>query len=119
MSAPRSLTEYLAAWNEREPDAIRSHLERSVTPDVVFVDPANQVTGIDAVERMIREARTEAPDAIYELASGVDGHNRRYRYRWAVRLDEATVVPGMDVTTVDPAGRIERIDGFFGDFPDL
>lgn len=117
MSTPASFTEYLAAWNERDPDAIRAHLERSVTSDVIFVDPVNQVTGIDAVERLIRDARAMSPDANYQLASGVDGHNRRYRYRWEVRFDETTVVPGMDVTTVDSTGRIERIDGFFGDFP--
>ena len=36
--------------------------------------------------------------------------------RWEVRRPP---IPGMDVTTVNEAGRIERIDGFFGNFAPL
>lgn len=119
MSTPDAFAEYLAAWNARDPDAIRAHLERSVAPDAVFVDPANRVTGIDAIEGLIREAKAETPGATYARTTGIDGHNRRYRYRWEARFDETTVVPGMDVTTLNDAGLIERIDGFFGDFPPM
>jgi hypothetical protein len=83
---------------------------------VLFVDPANQVTGMDAIEKLIDEAHA-AMDAEYVRVSGIDGPNRRYRYRWEVRRKGAAPIPGMDVATLNEAGRIERIDGFFGDFP--
>ena len=108
-------TEYLAAWNERDTDAIRGHLERAVHPDVVFSDPANRVEGIDALEALIRSARIDLPEARYEQTSPLDGgHDRRYRYTWAVHTPDETI-PGMDFTTVDANDRLLRIDGFFGE----
>ena len=56
---PESFFHYLAAWNEADTNRIRAHLERSVAPDVLFVDPANTTRGIDELESMIRSARQE------------------------------------------------------------
>jgi hypothetical protein len=39
-SDPESFFHYLTAWNEAETSRIRAHLERSVAPEVLFVDPA-------------------------------------------------------------------------------
>jgi hypothetical protein len=116
---PESFYHYLAAWNEPDAERVRPHLEKSVAPDVLFVDPANTTRGIDELEAMIVAARRDRPTAAYLRTSGVDGHNRRYRYLWAVHIDGALAMPGMDVTSVDEQDRIERIDGFFGEFPKL
>ncbi len=116
MAYAECFAHYLAAWNEPEPSKIFGHLERAVAIDVWFVDPANQVQGIRSIEQLIREAH-EAMDAEYVRISGIDGHNRRYRYLWEVRREGQPAIPGMDFTTVNEAGLIERIDGFFGDFP--
>lgn len=116
---PESFYHYLAAWNERDVSGIRGHLEKSVAKDVFFVDPAHTTRGVDALEEMIRDARKERPTADYIRVSGVDGHNQRYRYLWAVHIDGKFVLPGMDVTTVDAEGAIVQIDGFFGEFPAL
>lgn len=115
---PASFEHYLAAWNEPNPDAIGAHLALAVAADVVFADPANHTTGVPELEAMIRSARTDLPNAEYRVTSGIDGgHDHRYRYLWAVVIDGAAAVVGMDCTTVDGTGRITRIDGFFGDFP--
>lgn len=116
---PESFYHYLAAWNEHDLSEIRAHLEKSVAKEVLFVDPANTTRGIDELEQMIKSARRERPTAEYLRASGVDGHNRRYRYLWAVHIDGKLALPGMDVTTVDADGAIVQIDGFFGEFPAL
>ena len=116
MEIPECFGHYLAAWNEQDPGRIRGHLLSSLADDALFVDPANQVTGIDAIESLIREAHA-AMDAEYVRVSGIDGHNRRYRYLWEVRRSGQPPIPGMDVSTINAAGKIERIDGFFGDFP--
>lgn len=116
---PESFANYLAAWNEPDIGRIRSHLDGAVAPDVLFVDPANTTRGIDELQKMIVDARHERPTASYHRTSGVDGHNLRYRYLWEVRLDGKPLIPGMDVTTTDEAGRIVRIDGFFGEFPPI
>jgi SnoaL-like domain len=116
MELPNSLFVYRDAWNTLNADEIRPLLERSLEPDCLFVDPAHVCRGIGEIEAMIREFRAGFPASTYVLASGVDGHNCRYRYRWTAHLDEDTVVDGMDFTTVATTGLIERIDGFFGDF---
>jgi hypothetical protein len=113
---PETFAHYLAAWNERDPASIRGHLDLAVADDVVFVDPANTTTGVDQLEAMIVEARAAMPDVAYRTASGIDGHNQRYRYRWEVHTLDEVLVTGMDFVTVDAGGRLERIDGFFGDF---
>jgi SnoaL-like domain len=119
-NGPPSFARYLAAWNEPDVTKIRAHLDGSVAPGVVFADPANHTVGVDELEAMIREARIGIPTAEYVQTSGIDGgHDRRYRYSWEVRVDGATFAVGMDCTTVDAEGRIERLDGFFGDFPPL
>ena len=116
---PDSFPHYLAAWNEPDVEAVRAHLEKSVAPDVLFVDPANTTRGVDELEAMIRKARIERPTAEYLRTSGVDGHNRRYRYAWAVHIDGKPVIVGMDFVTVDEDGAIVQIDGFFGELPPL
>ena len=120
MSAiPTSLIDYLVAWNEPDPSLIRGHLERSVSRDVLFIDPAHTTRGIDELEEMIARGRADRPTGTYHRASGVDGHNRRYRYLWETRTDGEFLLGGMDVTTVDEKGAIVQIDGFFGEFPEL
>ncbi len=116
---PESFAHYMAAWNEPDPDRIAGHLERALSPHVMFVDPANRVEGPSGVDAMMRSFRAKNPTARFRLSTGIDGHNRRYRYCWEMVVEGRTVIAGMDVTTVDEADRIERIDGFFGDFPPL
>ena len=116
---PESFFHYLAAWNEYDPTRVRPLLEKSVAPDVLFVDPAHTTRGVDELQAMILDAHRERPNASYVRVSGVDGHNLRYRYLWEVRLDGELLLPGMDVTTVDESGAILQIDGFFGEFPAL
>jgi hypothetical protein len=116
---PVSFVHYNAAWNERDPARVRGHLELAVADGVVFADPDNRTEGIDDLEAMIRKARLERPEAEYAVASPVDGgHDHRYRYHWHVRTgtDDPPII-GTDFTTVDAAGRITRIDGFFEDLP--
>ena len=119
VAIPDSLVSYLAAWNEMDPAKVRGHLDISCADDVLFIDPANTTRTIDELEKMIVQARAERPGATYNLASGVDGHNQRYRYLWDVKIGGQVVMPGMDVTTLNAEGKVVQIDGFFGNFPKL
>ncbi len=108
-----------AARNERDPEKIRPHLDRALSPCVVFCDPQHQIEGIDAFEKMVRDFREAIPDARTAIVSGLDHHHDLYRYEWNVYDGDELMVPGMDVTRVDAQGRVERIDGFFGPIPSL
>lgn len=114
---PPSLVSMLAAWNEKDPECIREHLDAALSPDVLFVDPDNYVEGIDAFETMVRKFLSERPTAKCEHTSGFNVHHNRYRYNWLVSLGDIPVVPGMDVVELNDQGKVVRVDGFFGLFP--
>lgn len=109
---------YWEMWNARDVAQVRGRLERAVTDDFVFCDPIHFHVGRDALEANVREFRADQPDAEFVLASGVDHHHNRYRYRWDFTRNGRVLVEGFDVATVSDGGLIERIDGFFGQLPD-
>ena len=116
---PEALEHMLAAWNERDPERIRGHLDRALADDVVFCDPQNHVTGLDAFEAMVREFRKDLPEAVCARTTSLDTHHNLYRYEWSVSVNGEVMVPGFDVARVNDQGRVERIDGFFGPIPAL
>lgn len=115
-TGPETIRCYLAAWNEMDPDLIRGHLDATVTDNVEWVDPGNQLAGIEALDALIRRQRAERPSQQVRLASGIDGHHGRFRYRWELLIGGQPVMQGMDHVTADDSSRLLRIDGFFGDF---
>jgi len=116
---PAHFDHMLAAWNEREPTKVRAHLEKALAPDVQFIDPSNDVTGLDDFETMVREFREKLlPNAICSRSSGVDGHHGLYRYDWAIHSDGDLAVAGFDVVVTDEAGMISKVYGFFGPLPE-
>ena len=50
---PKTLDHRFAAWNQRDEARVRGPLERALSPEVRFVDPTHDITGIDAFERMV------------------------------------------------------------------
>ena len=116
---PESFDHMVAAWNERDPEKIRGHLDRALAPDVVFCDPVNFTHGIDEFEAMVREFRATTPNASAGHSSSMDHHHDLYRYAWEVYDGDTLAVAGMDVTRVNGDGMVERVDGFFGPIPAL
>ena len=112
---PGALVAYWTAWNEHDLDLVRDHLEGAVERDVVWNDPRDSFVGIDQLEAAIRRLRTSKPSYRFVIASEIDHHHDRYRYRWDMLRGDRVLMEGLDIVTVsDGAGRIERVDGFFG-----
>ena len=111
---PKALDHMLAAWNERKTDNVRAHLERALAPRVRFVDPSNDIVGIDAFETMVREFRDRFPDAVCSRASAVDSHHRLYRYNWEIHRGGELLLPGFDVVETEASGQVAQVLGFFG-----
>ncbi len=112
---PESMRHYWNMWNEPDVEQIRSHLELAVSDDVLFVDPLHQHQGKDALEANVRQLRSEKPKYSFVIASNIDGHSNRYRYRWNLMRRDRVLLKGFDVTTLNEDGMVERIDGFFGE----
>ncbi|MFK7732855.1 MAG: hypothetical protein AB8B48_14640 [Pseudomonadales bacterium] len=116
---PESLNHMLAAWNEPDASKVRSHLERALAPQVRFVDPTIDVTGIDGFEANVHDVHQRLTNAVYSHTSGVDSQHGFHRYHWAIHQNGELIVPGFDVTEIDENGLIVRVIGFFGPIPKL
>lgn len=116
---PISFEHVMNAWNERDPEAIRSHLDQALSDDVTFVDPTIETTGIAEFEANIRQFRAKYPDATVALTSGIDSHHDCHRYGWDIQVGGQVVVGGFDVAQVDATSKICRVIGFFGPLPPL
>lgn len=114
---PAVLETYWKMWNEPDPHALLPLIEACCSDDVIFADPNAYTVGHDALVAMAIEVKEQIPNAIYRRASGFDLQHRRHRYLWEIEYRGRVVVRGMDVTTLNDAGMIERIDGFFTHAP--
>jgi hypothetical protein len=67
------------------------------------------------LEAAIRSLRTSKPGYRFVIASEVDHHHDRFRYRWDMISRGRTLMEGLDIVTISPSvGLICRVDGFFG-----
>lgn len=112
---PDPLVSYWTAWNETDLERLPQHLAVAVTDDVDWNDPRDSFVGVDELEAAIRKLRTSKPGYRFVIASEVDHHHDRYRYRWDMISRGRTLMEGLDIVTIDPTvGLICRVDGFFG-----
>lgn len=116
LNHPASFDKMLDAWNEADPTKIRALLDAALTPDVYFVDPTTEITGIDAVEKLIHGFQKRFPCAVFSRTSQVDSHHHVHRYYWEIHVDGALLVEGFDVLEVR-GSRVARLLKFFGELP--
>ena len=115
---PEAFNHMMAAWNESDPSLVRSHLEKALAPNVRFVDPSIDVTGIDGFEANVHEVHANHPGNVYSRTSRVDSQHGFHRYHWAIHSSEGKLVlPGFDVVETDSDGRVASVIGFFGELP--
>lgn len=113
---PGSLVSYWTAWNESDLDRVRQLLPSAVTRDVMWNDPRDSFVGIAALESAISRLRTDRPGYRFVIASEIDHHHGRFRYRWDMVSRGRVLMKGLDVVTMESSsGLICRVDGFFGD----
>jgi hypothetical protein len=118
-AAPAIFT-MLDAWNTRDPAAMRALVEAAVAPDIEFVDPHNDIRGIEPFIAMVQAFQSKYPDVRIAPASGIDLHHDRARYSWALIWPDGRRFDGFDAVQLDMAqGKVRRVDGFFGPLPSL
>jgi hypothetical protein len=112
---PEPLVSYWTAWNEPDLKRVRQHLADAVTVDVEWTDPRESFVGISELEATIRRLRASKPACRFVVASEIDHHHHRLRYRWDMTHRGRILMEGLDIVTLEPStGLICRVDGFFG-----
>jgi hypothetical protein len=116
----KTVTQYMAAWNEPEAAARRAMLEQCWSDGGVYVDPAVSLAGRDALSAHIATVQAGRPGARLEFMSGIDIHHHVVRFLWRlVRADGTCGDTSIDFGEVGSDGRLVRIVGFFGPAPPL
>ena len=111
-----ALVSYWTAWNETDLNAVPGHLVSAVTDDVEWNDPRDSFVGRAALAEAIRSLRISRPEYRFTVASEIDHHHGRFRYRWDMVSRGRVLMEGVDIVTAEPeTGLIRRVDGFFGE----
>jgi hypothetical protein len=103
---------YLAAFNETDPTLRRGLLEQVFTIDASYVDPHNDLCGINAIDTAMGAMQEANPGLLFALHSAVDSHHDQARFQWHAGTAEQPVAQiGFDVITVT-GGQIAHVYGF-------
>ncbi|MEM8660460.1 MAG: hypothetical protein AAGF35_06200 [Pseudomonadota bacterium] len=113
---PEAFDHMLAAWNETNPERVRAHLDKALAPNIRFVDPSIDVTGIVGFEANVHNVHDEFPGNVYSRVSEIDSQHGFHRYHWAIHDKHgALFLPGFDVAETDSDQLISCVVGFFGE----
>jgi hypothetical protein len=119
MDAAEAVNTYGATWNEPGEEKRRELLDRSWSDDGVYMDPTARADGRDALLAHIGGFQAMMPGHTIDMTSDVDTHGNVFRFAWIMRNGNETVLEGMDYGELADDGRIRRIVGFFGPFPQI
>jgi hypothetical protein len=108
------INNYIAAWNEADPDRRRAIVGDTFVDDATYLDPLMSGEGHDGIAAMIAAAQQQFPGHRFELAMGPDAHNDRVRFAWTLVAADggAPVAGGVDFAIVADDGRLRSVTGF-------
>ena len=116
----KTLTQYMAAWNEPDHTARHALLAQCWNDSGVYLDRNVSLDGRDALAAKIGEVMASRPGARLEFMSGIDVHHNVVRFLWRlVRVDGTCGDTSIDFGEIGADGRLVKIVGFFGPPPPL
>ncbi|WP_275187930.1 nuclear transport factor 2 family protein [Bradyrhizobium sp. CSA112] len=108
----KTVTQYMAAWNEPDDTARRTLLDQCWSDSGVYLDPNVSFAGRGALATKIGEVLASRPGARLEFMSGIDVHHHVGRFLWRlVRADGTFGDTSIDFGEVGPDGRLVKIVG--------
>jgi SnoaL-like domain len=114
MNANEVVTNYIAAWNERDPVKRRAVAAKAWASNGTYVDPHRKASGLDEIDAMLGVAQASFPGYQVRLISKIEAHNEHIRFSWAAGgTPEAPLyLGGTDFIRVGPDGLSAAIVGF-------
>ncbi|TCP57510.1 SnoaL-like protein [Tamaricihabitans halophyticus] len=110
--------QYVAVWNETDPQLRRKAIDALWSADAVYCDPLGTARGRAAIDATIAGAQEQFPGMSFRLVGAVDGHHEQFRFTWELGPEEGPApVVGFDVATVDADGRLNQVLGFLDRVP--
>jgi hypothetical protein len=110
---------YLKAYVTHDASERNDMLDRCWAEDGVYQNPNTRTEGRANMLANIESFHQRLPGATFKLASGVDAHHGRLRFRRIMfGANGERLAEGFDIGEFDTSGRLKRITGFFGPFPD-
>jgi len=107
------IDQYIATWNETDPEGRRALLAQVWTDDGRYVDPLMSGEGHDGLDAMIAGAQGQFPGHRFELTFGPDAHHEHVRFAWKLLGPGGdAVAAGVDFGTVAEDGRLRSLRGF-------
>ena len=119
MTHEEVLAAYANAWNTDDDNQRRALLERAWADDGELVDPTGRFDGREAVMQLIIDTRSQVGNLQVSATTGYDRHHNWVRFGWRIAADGSTISEGIDAVELADDGRIKRIVGFEGPFPEL
>ena len=114
MDAPRLAVDYLAAWNEDDPERRWELVTRSLAEGVEITAPGLELRGHAEVLAAIAAFRGEVPARRAQLAAPVDAHHRFARFTFRIEAEDAPLLrAGTGVLEIGADGRLSRVITFF------
>src|SRR3712207_5701790 len=106
------IDDYIAGWNETDPQRRRALIDRTWTDDARYLDPLMEGEGQDGIDAMIAGVQRQYPGYRFELAAAPDAHHDRVRFSWHLVGDDGPVATGFDFGTLAEDGRLRAVTGF-------
>ncbi|WP_228389270.1 nuclear transport factor 2 family protein [Cumulibacter manganitolerans] len=117
-SAQQLAGDYIAIWNETDPEARMAAIAQVWADDARYVDPLADVAGHDGIAAVVTGAQAQFPGWRFRLLGPVDAHHDQLRFRWELGPEGADApVVGSDVALVDADGRLSLVLGFLDKVP--
>lgn len=125
MTPEEAVRAYIEAWSTPDDTARRNLLNECWAEDGMYIDPAFEVHGREAlaahIGRFLHEGAYGLPSGCrIPISSGVGTHHGMVRFTWVLLDPSGTPVSnGTDFGELAPDGRLQRIVGFFGPPPPI
>lgn len=106
--------QYVAIWNERDPEQRAALIAEIWTEDAAYLDPLMSGNSAAEIDAMIEGAQLQFPRHEIRKLGAVDAHNDRVRFSWElVNVDDGTrLLAGTDFATIAEDGRLSAVTGF-------